>query len=349
MELQKEAMEILDLTANPGFSVKENIIITVNQAASGLMIAPGTDVRTLLLTGSEEYAQFTGGELYLTLNLKPAGIGATVLRTADADLFLLEPEYASESLKAMALASVQLREPLTSAMSDMAQLLSLRNGEETEPMQRLNRALYQMHRMISNMSDAAHWQRNAWMEVRNMRNLFHEIFEKARAVLEKSGTQLAYREPEEEIYTCADAALLERAVLNLLSNAVKFSPRGSTIRADLRRQGHMLLLSIRDEGCGISPRIRGSVFSRYLRQPAPEESLFGLGLGLEMVRSAATAHGGTVLIDHPDEAGTRVTMTIAIRNPEGTSLRSPVLRVDYAGERDHTLVELADILPPELY
>lgn len=349
MELQKETMEVLDLTANPGFSVKENIIMTVNQAAAGFMIQPGTDVRTLLLTGAQEYDRFEGGVLCLTLKLNSGEIGATVLRTENGDLFLLEPEYASESLKAMALASVQLREPLTSAMSDMAQLLTQDSGAETEALRRLNRALYQMHRLISNMSDAAHWQRNAWMEVRNMRNLFHEIFAKARAALEKSGVTLSIQELEEEVYTCADAAQLERAVLNMLSNAVKFSPKGSTIHASLKRQGRMLLLSIRDEGCGISPKIQGTVFNRYLRQPASEESHFGLGLGMELIRCTATAHGGTVLIDHPEGVGTRVTMTIAIQDPEGTALHSPVLRVDYAGERDHLLVELSDILPPELY
>lgn len=349
MEVQKEAMEILDLTANPGFSVKENIIITVNQAASALMITPGTDVRTLLLTGMEEYACFEGGCLYLKLNLKPSGIGATVVQLADSNLFLLEPDYSNSALQAMALASIQLRDPMTSAMSDMALLLADGSEEKKEPLQRLNRALYQMHRMISNMSDAGNLQRSTWMEIRNMRNLFAEIFEKAHVTLEKSDIPLIYQELEEEIYTQADGTLLERAILNMLSNAVKFSPRGSVIRASVKRQGRMILLSVQDEGSGISQKIRGSIFSRYLRHPAPEENLFGLGLGLTLIHAAATAHGGTVLIDQPDGSGTRVTMTIAIRNPEKNALRSPVLLVDYAGERDHILVELSEVLSPEFY
>lgn len=349
METQKEALEILDLTVSPGFSVRNSIITAVNQAAAGLMITPGTDVKEILLTGKEEYARFEGGCLYLKLNLQPGGIGTTVVRMEGTDLFLLDPEYADSALQAMALASVQLRDPLTSAMSDMALVLSREDSTEKEPLKRLNRALYQMHRILCNMSDAGLWQRSAYPELRNMRMVFEEIFEKAQSTLEKSGIQLSCQGLDEDIYTTADGAQLERAALNMLSNALKFSPKGSTVRASVTRQGRMLLLSIRDEGSGISQKIRSSVFSRYLRQPAPEESRFGLGLGLVLIRATAAVHGGTVLIDHPDGVGTRITMTIAIRNPAEATLRSPVFRVDYSGERDHALVELSEILSPDLY
>ena len=111
----------------------------------------------------------------------------------------------------------------------------------------------------------------------------------------------------------------------------------------------MLQLQIQDNGSGIAQDILGNVFYRYLRQPAIEDSRFGLGLGMVMIRSAAASHGGTVLIDQPEGTGTRITLTLAIRQNGGNMLRSNVLRVDYAGELDHGLVELADCLPSELY
>ncbi len=80
-----------------------------------------------------------------------------------------------------------------------------------------------------------------------------------------------------------------------------------------------------------------------------EDGRYGIGLGLVLIRAAAALHGGTVLVDHPAGTGTRITMTLAIRPVTGKELRSPMLKVDYAGERDHGLLELADILPVTLY
>ena len=66
-----------------------------------------------------------------------------------------------------------------------------------------------------------------------------------------------------------------------------------------------------------------------------------------LIRAAAAAHGGTVLVRTGTD-GTRITLTFSLARATG-ELRSPVFRVDYAGNRDHALVELSDILPPEAY
>ena len=100
---------------------------------------------------------------------------------------------------------------------------------------------------------------------------------------------------------------------------------------------------------GIAENLRGSIHRRYLRQPTIEDGRYGLGLGMVLIRSAAACHKGTVLIDQPEDTGTRITMTLAIRRNSDPTLRSPILRVDYAGERDHALLELADALPTSLY
>ena len=69
-----------------------------------------------------------------------------------------------------------------------------------------------------------------------------------------------------------------------------------------------------------------------------------------LLRGAAVMHGGTVLLEYPKDSGTRVTMTLAIRQKTGSLVQSPGLfQVDYAGERDHHLIELSESLPAELY
>ena len=220
---------------------------------------------------------------------------------------------------------------------------------DAENAARLNRGLHQMLRLVSNMSDAGRANLSHGLELRNLGEVFSEILEKARTLTEKAGISISYQGLSEEVCCMADADLLERAVFNILSNAVKYTSPGGTIRASLSRAGRILRFSVEDSGPGISENILGSVFSRYRRSAGIEDGRFGLGLGMVIVRSAAAAHGGTVLIDQPQGSGARVTLTIAVRPSDGTVLRSGILRPDYMGGWDHGLVELSDCLPLEVY
>ena len=41
----------------------------------------------------------------------------------------------------------------------------------------------------------------------------------------------------------------------------------------------------------------------------------------------------------------RITLSMQVRQSKDTGVRSPILHIDYAGERDHGLIELSDVLP----
>lgn len=355
MDQEINAMGMLDLMVRPGFCVQNNTIIKVNQAAQSHMIATGMDVRDYLHTGSEEYANFSGGCLYLTLDILGALWGASVTRMDDFHVFILDQEDDQAELQAMALAARELREPLTSVMTTADRLFPMIALEEDPALQeqvaRLNRGLFQMLRVISNMSDANRYSSASGgrMETLDICGLFEEIFSKAQDLVSHTGIQLTFRMPKEPVYAQVDPERLERAVLNIVSNAVKFTPGGGTISAVITRRSSMLYLTVQDTGEGIPGNLKGSIHSRYLRKPAIEDSRFGIGLGMVLIRSTAAQHGGTVLIDQPEGTGTRITMTISIRPTSSGTLRSPTLKVDYAGERDHGLIELSASLPAQLY
>ena len=355
MERNTDEMEMLDLLVRPGFCVHSGKIVKANQPALSHMITVGMDIGEILLTGKEEYASFSSGCLYLTLKLGEHPFGASVSRIGEYDIFILEQEEDQSELQAMALAARELRDPLTSVMTTADRLFPL-NALQDDPatreqVARLNRGLLQMLRVISNMSDASRYSSGTVgrQETREVTGLLEEIITHAGDLVAHGGMTLSFRNLTERVYSLVDVEKLERAVLNILSNAMKFTPKGGTITATVTRKKNMLYLQIQDEGQGIPENLRGSVHSRYLRQPSIEDGRYGIGLGMVLIRSAAAHHGGTVLIDHPDGVGTRITMTLAIRQPSETMVRANILRVDYAGERDHALLELADCLPAELY
>lgn len=112
--------------------------------------------------------------------------------------------------------------------------------------------------------------------------------------------------------TCnGDRRALRQILLNLLSNAVKFAPHGTvTIAAHADEQN--IVLTVQDNGIGIpeSELTRlGQPFEQVVSDPMLAQA--GTGLGLALVRSLATLHGGDMEIASKEGAGTTVTVTLA--------------------------------------
>jgi signal transduction histidine kinase len=317
------------------------------------MIKSGESVEQFLLTGRQEYSQFEDGRLHLTLRLPGENRGATVSRVGQLDLFTLDHADDNAQLQAMALAAQELRQPLACIMTVSDRLFPI-TGSESDPalqeqIARINRGLFQMLRIVGNMSDAYRYSRDSAtsMQLRDIPALIAELLQGSAPLVSHAGVELQYTGLNEPVYGLVDAEKLERGISNILSNAIKFSPKGSLIDARLTRHGNMLHLTVCDSGDGVDEKLQASVYSRFSRDPAIEDSRHGIGLGMVLVRAAAAVHGGTVLID--GARGTRITMTIAIRQEQENVVRSNRLLVDYAGEWDHRLIELSDVLPPEAY
>lgn len=349
MNLQTDLPGWLNRFTCPGFAVKENKIVHCNPAAEALLLNPGTDVRELLMTGSEEYAAFRSGCLYLKLKLSARGWGASVSREGDFHIFLLDQEPEDTGLRSLALAARELRSPLSNLMiaTDSLTRLSGEDLQIQEQLARLNRSLHQMHRLVNNMSDAGRSDLLTPVGVHDWNRLIHDIFEKIAVQLENTGIRVTYEGLSQSVSGLANEGQLERAILNIVSNAMKFMPDGGSIHAKLTRQNRMLQLSIQDSGSGIAEEILSNVFTRYQRQPGIEDSRFGIGLGMVLIRSAAADHGGTVLIDSPEGKGTRITMTMAIRQ-DVSQLKTPVISPLMDDSRQ-ILTELSDNLPWEFY
>lgn len=349
---QHDTLGILDQFLTPAFSVKDGHIHQVNYAAQRCMITPGTPVAPLLGANSQAYTDFSGGCLYLTLTLEGQEFGAAVTKQDGFDLFVMDHEVEQQQLRALALASRELRGPLADIMSAADRLLSqLDQSEHSDDAAGINRSIHQLHRLVCNMSDAARYESepSSNQSLRDMSAIFDEAFEKASVLAAQADVTLRYTTTQSAVYGLADEEKIERAVFNLISNSLKFTPKGGVIEAKLTLHGSRLYLTIQDSGTGIPAGLRSSVFARYQRGACLEDGRYGIGLGMVIVRAAAAAHGGTVLLEQPEGRGARFTVTFAVRKSTMGTLRTPLPTIDYAGGRDHGLLELSDVLPPSAY
>lgn len=128
------------------------------------------------------------------------------------------------------------------------------------------------------------------------------------------GTGVAVRGEEIEPATVrGEAGALRRAVLNLVDNAIKYTPAGGKVSLSLLTREGRALIVVQDTGIGIDPADRGRIFDPFVRlDAARSRDAGGVGLGLALVRSIVTAHGGAVDVESTSGAGSRFTIRLPL-------------------------------------
>ena len=113
---------------------------------------------------------------------------------------------------------------------------------------------------------------------------------------------------------CADRARLQEALYNLLDNAVKYSCEHGEIRLQARQRDEQVVLSVGDNGIGISKEDLPRVFERFYRvdKARTAENIRGTGLGLAIVKHIAQLHGGHVEAESELGKGTTIRMVLPI-------------------------------------
>ena len=343
----------LELLEYPAFCVQEGKVTAVNTAAMQRLVQPGMQIDEIVTNHQKEYRSFSEGSLYLTITTGGIPCSACINRTPEGDLFTLPHDDDTNRLQVLSLAAQKLRIPLSNVMITADMLLkdiSKENAKLQQQAKQVNQGLFQILRIICNMSDTVNIQSLGYpgMETVDLCALYREAVNKIREISAGNGSRICYSEPETPVWGLADPEKLERAISNLLSNAMKFSPRKSTITAKLSVIGNTLSFAVTNP---LTENFsRRNFWNSYCRQPAIEDGQRGLGLGMALIGSIATVHKGTVLIDYPKEGRIRITMTIAIENQNNGDIRSPIMRIgDYAGGWDKTLLEFADVLSADEY
>ncbi len=94
-----------------------------------------------------------------------------------------------------------------------------------------------------------------------------------------------------------DPEAVQQALYNLLSNAMKYSDEGKTIEMKASRRDHEVVISVKDEGIGISSEDQEKIFQKFYRVDNPKvRKTGGSGLGLSVVNHIIENQGGTITV-----------------------------------------------------
>jgi K+-sensing histidine kinase KdpD len=108
-----------------------------------------------------------------------------------------------------------------------------------------------------------------------------------------------------------DSGLIEESCGQLLENAAKYSPSGSTISVSAKNEQGHVILSISDQGVGITPDEQQFLGRRSFRSQRHQATIPGSGLGFWIASTFVTANGGTIAISSPGQGlGTTASITL---------------------------------------
>jgi signal transduction histidine kinase/ActR/RegA family two-component response regulator len=118
-----------------------------------------------------------------------------------------------------------------------------------------------------------------------------------------------------------------RVLGNLVSNALKFTPSGGRVTVSTRLKGDDLTLTVRDTGTGMEPAEVQRVFERFSRLDRHRD-VAGSGLGLFVVKSVVSAHGGDIEVTSKVGEGTTIGVTFPANPPVND--RGEIISLDFA-------------------
>jgi PAS domain S-box-containing protein len=234
----------------------------------------------------------------------------------------------------LALLAHELRNPLAPVRYALATIR--KPGLTLEQRGRANeiieRQVVHMSHLLDDLLDVSRITRGA-IVLKKARTELAPVIEAAidaaRPVIDARQHSLSVDLPEEPVYLEADAVRLTQVFSNLLINAAKYTNPKGQIYVTVVTEGTDVVISIRDNGVGISAELMPRLFTLFTQaRPALERSEGGLGVGLALVRGLVTLHGGLV---QARSAGVNQGSDFVVRLP-----MSPVANADGPAESTAT-------------
>jgi PAS domain S-box-containing protein len=216
----------------------------------------------------------------------------------------------------VSMASHEFRTPLSTVLSS-ASLLS--RYTTTEDQDKRNRHIDKIKASVKHLNDLLddflslgkldEGKVGAVFGELDLHELLSETIEEMKGLVKKN-QQIEYEHSGKEIIE-SDKKLIKNIMINLISNAIKFSDEGRSIHVHSIVKDEEAIISVRDEGIGISQEDQAHLFSSFFRGKNAL-NIQGTGLGLHIVKRYLDLLGGEVNLKSELGKGTIITFTIPV-------------------------------------
>jgi len=235
----------------------------------------------------------------------------------------------------VSMVSHELRTPLA-AMKNALEIVEMKAREYKDEVQErfLNIALRNTTRLTSMVNDLLDISR---IEAGRMQLQFGDTdpVDRLQAVMDTFESQAVAAEvaltidlPATLPAIWADADRFEQITTNLVGNALKFTPAGGAIEIVADRLPEFLRVAVTDTGPGIPPAEQEKIFERFYQvDNSLTREVTGSGLGLAICRDLVEEHGGRLMVESEEGAGSKFIFTVPV-----------------ASARAHEMTELEEVM-----
>ena len=242
----------------------------------------------------------------------------------------------------LAMLGHELRNPL-SGISSAARLLvhpALDSRGLAENANIIHRQAVHMTHLINDLLDVSRVTRGQVVIENapvNLVKVMHSAVEQVSTLIEHREHRLDLNLPAAPVWVMGDKTRLVQVVTNLLVNAARYTPHKGVLTLTLSATQDQALLSVQDNGIGITPELAANVFEIFVQAKRSTDGVMGgLGLGLSLVKSMVEAHGGKVSVYSAGlQHGSTFSVTLPLSAEAQESMKqpeSPLVQPKSAGE-----------------
>ena len=224
--------------------------------------------------------------------------------------------------------SHELRTPLTLIADPVNYIIhdDNLNSQQRSMLQIVQRNVLVLTQLVSEILDFRKVQ-NGKMELRlsdfNLAECMKQWIKLFSASAQKKHITISMDAPD-TIMLRADQDKIERICYNLLSNALKYTSEGGEISLMAKEEGGRVMISVADNGCGISSDELPYIFDRFYQA---KNAGRGTGIGLAIVKAFTELHHGEVSATSVEGKGSTFTIHIPVRQ-KGEVTNQPIEKIE---------------------
>ena len=240
----------------------------------------------------------------------------------------IEEEANKAKLQFFTNISHELRTPLTLIADPVNYIIhdDNLNSQQRSMLQIVQRNVLVLTQLVSEILDFRKVQ-NGKMELRlsdfNLTESMKQWIKLFSVSAQKKNIAISMDAPD-TIMLRADQDKIERICYNLLSNALKYTSEGGEISLMAKEEGGRVMISVADNGCGISSDELPYIFDRFYQA---KNAGRGTGIGLAIVKAFTELHHGEVSATSIEGKGSTFTIHIPVRQ-KGEVTNQPTEKIE---------------------